>query len=277
MDAPQGDSPSFRKVLVDTSLLIEQQKGSTRSQRVRSALAVYGFKGASTYSKLEIKRAWAQRLGYIYNLCRLPNITSVADVLEAVNRLSHPGHQRLVRTCIDAILGFLREGDVRMLDRAGLARLRAHCKNAVLSLSESIQEMVTGEFDGTACVRAAELPRENADGSLDVTIRRCRPDNIQCTVHTFFEENRGVFDSIARYVDEASNCSDELKHMRDHIRTAQANPVHLCDDKHCCKLADMLIAVDGRDMDEFAANNDVEWIPISQILGKPLVNPMRDL
>jgi len=89
------------------------------------------------------------------------------------------------------------------------------------------------------------------------------------------QQHRSFFRSLASFVGECKDCSTELSSMRDHIRRAEENPAHLCNDRHCCKLADMLIAVDGRNMDEFAANNDGEWRPIAKILGKPLINPVK--
>lgn len=271
-------APTVATVLVDTSLLIEQQKGPRLAKPVRQALARFRFRGASSYSKLEIKRAWAKRLAYIHGLCQRSDVASILDVWEQFNKLlgAHPGNRRKVETCQQQLIAFLRDQPSTLSERAKLVRLRAHCKNAVLSLYEAVQETITGEFYGTKCVRAAEAPRECADGSLDVTIRRCKPEKIQCTVHTFFEEHREAFRAVARFVDQNSMSSEELRQMRDHIRKAERDPVHLCDDKHCCRLADMLIACDGKNMDTFAANNDREWIPIAEIMGKPLLNPVRD-
>ena len=55
---------------------------------------------------------------------------------------------------------------------------------------------------------------------------------------------------------------------------AQRDSTHLCDSKHCAKLADCIIAVDGKKMDVFAANNDKEWITIAKTMATPLVNPV---
>lgn len=280
MNAVNQSQPSdgtFRKILVDTSLLIETQKATVESERVRSTLRQYPFKGASTYSMLEIKRAWAQRLGYLHSLCRRPDIQNVMDLIDKINILhSHPLNRRRVSTCLSAMSRFLRDdGPEIRTDRIGLIRLRAHFKNAVLSLREAIAEFVSGEFDGTECKRAAELPCERSDGTLDVSISRCRPNKIQCSVHHFFERHRRAFQALAAYVDDAKGASGELRTMRDHIRKAESDSAHLCDERHCCKLADMIIALDGRDMDAYAANNDREWEPIAKLMKKPLINPIR--
>jgi hypothetical protein len=61
--------------------------------------------------------------------------------------------------------------------------------------------------------------------------------------------------------------------MREHIGEAQQSPEHLCDDRHCCRVADALIAVDGIKLEVFAANNPAEWELLARILDKQLINP----
>ena len=269
-------------VLVDTSLLIEQQKRRQLAQPVQDALSHYRFKGASSYSKLEFKRAWVQRLAYIHGISRRPGVASVADVFGAINKLlSNSWQRRRVQTCVEVILGFFESSGESLSGYAQLALLRAHCKAAALTSFGTLCSTVTGEFKGTGCVRAEQPPRENVDGTLDVTIRRCSRNEIHCTVHKFFESNQAFFLSVADYADQVEDASSELRNMSNHIRKAKVDSTHLCDDKHCSKLADALIAVDGKDMDVFAANNDKEWKPLASLMDKPLLNPVtakpRDL
>ncbi len=90
---------------------------------------------------------------------------------------------------------------------------------------------------------------------------------------------RGIkehFLAIKQAIEKGSNVSDELKRTKEIIEEAQKNPRHLCDDHICTKLGDALIAIDGLDMDYFAANNDKEWVLLSNVLGKHLVNPVRE-
>lgn len=262
-------------ILVDTSLLIEQQKQSRQAQPVRDALAAYSFRGISSYSKLEFKRAWLQRLHYVYRACCDPECRGVFDVLGVLERRLAGNYQlRPVKTCLSAVVRFLELESRAISGKAQVARLRAHCRNAILSSSAALKEMATGEFRGTGCVRAEEFPTEHPGGYLDVTMRRCKPSNIQCRVHTFFTENRAKFSEIADYADHNPESSKELRAMRDHIRQAEKESTHLCNDKHCAKVADAIVAVDGKGMDVYAANNDPEWRPLAQIMGKTLINPV---
>lgn len=264
-----------RTVLVDTSLLIELQKRDEYSRPVRASLSGFRFKGASSYSKLEFKRAWIQVIAYIHSSCCQPGAQSLADVFDRIqHRLSNRFQCRDVQTCLQAMVTFLEIEKGGRSPRAQLARLRAFCKTRVLEAAAAFRNTATGEFKGTGCVRAEEPPTEHSDGSLNVTIRRCFPQKIQCRIHDFFSENSPSFVRLAEAIESNEGASEELKTMHEHIRLAEKGPQHLCDDKHCARLADAIIAVDGSRMDVFAANNDKEWITIAKVIGKPLVNPV---
>jgi hypothetical protein len=268
---------SHRTALVDTSLLIELLKRETESLPVRRALGQFRFRGASTYSDLEFKRAWLKRLAYIHCVCRQPGSRTVSDVINTITTklAGSPYQGRRLQTCISHLLAFLEIDLGRIADPVQLVRLRAHCKRAVLESAEASEEFITARFRGTGCVRAEEPAKEQADGSLDVAIRRCRPTEIRCAVHTFFQEHLGTFKSISDAIDQSQDASDELRRMAQQIRQAATEPLLLCDDRNCRKLADALIAVDGREMDVFAANNDAEWKLIASVMDKPLLNPVR--
>ena len=236
-----------RTVLIDTSLLIELQKRARDAAPVRAELDRYRFKGISSYSKLEFKRAWLQRLAYIHQLCLQGEISSVSDVWDVINRrLANSYQHRAVKTLLSYLSKFFELDAPRISQNAQIARLQAHAKNAVLTASRAIREAATAEFKGTGCVRAEEMPIERPNGSLDVTIRKCRPSDVQCTVHTFFEANTEEFAALADYVDRNSEqVSEELKTMRQHIRRAGDDRFHLCDDRHCVRREEN-VALGGR-------------------------------
>jgi len=261
--------------LVDTSLLIEQQKRPSQADLVRQALSRYRFRAISSYSKLEFKRAWAQRLAYIHKVSYHPHCNTVNDVYYEVNRLlANTFHHRRVQTCFDALIAFQDLDGGQISDRAQLARLRAHCKQAVLGAAAWLKQARHEEFKGTGCVRAEELPRELPDGSLDTAIRQCRPADIHCRIHEYFNHNKDAFDQIRSTIESSSDASDELKKMLPEIKAAEKDATHLCDNRHCAKIADAIIAVDGRKVDEYAANNDKEWRLLARSMVKALLNPV---
>ena len=264
-------------VLVDTSLLIEQLKRERSARPVREALAPFYFKGASSYSKLEFKRAWLQRLAYLHDVCSKPGVDSVVDVIDWVNRKlsNQPFRRGSLQTCLDMLTRFFDLNSDAINKPAQLAKLRAHCKRSVLDGTAALLQLITAEFKGTRCNRAEEPATENADGSLNVTVPKCQPHNAKCAIVEFFVSNKAAFSSLANHVDTLPDASKEMKNMQEHIRLALADPRHLCQAGNCARVADAIIALDGRQMAVFAANNDREWVHISNVLHKPLLNPLR--
>ncbi|NLW87289.1 MAG: hypothetical protein GXY38_10495 [Planctomycetes bacterium] len=271
---PQCERPPFRTVLVDTSLLIEQQKQRKQADPVRKALNRYGFKGASSFSRLEFKYAWLQRLSYLYDVASKPH-HAVHEVWDYImKRLGGLEKQRgRVQTLWDALHKFLELDGKRLTDEAQVLRLRAHCKTSILDARDAFSEMITGEFNGTDCALAKEFVRENPDGSFNVTIPKCKRGQQQCQVADFFQKHRELFATIANAVSAVSDASPELLRIREHILAAMDDPEHLCD-QSCRRIADAIIAVDGHGMDVFGANNDKEWRTIAAALGKDLLNPV---
>lgn len=264
-----------RSALIDTSLLIEQQKRPSQAAPVRQALSRYRFHAISSYSKLEFKRAWVNRLAYIHKVSQRPHCRRVPDVLADIARLlANPQQGRRVQTCLDALSAFLELDGGQVSSRAQLARLRAHCKQAVLGAAAWFRHAGHEEFKGTSCVRAEELPRELPDGSLDTAIRRCHPASIHCKIHEHFSKNKDAFDQIRSTIKSAPDASNELKAMLPEFDAAETDNTHLCDDRHCARIADAIIAVDGRHVDEYTANNDKEWRLLAQSMNKPLLNPV---
>ena len=264
-------------VHIDTSIQIERCKARKKAQIVEESLKPFSFKSTSSYAKIEFKRAWLQRLLYLYSASQ--NVNRTDELIGYINdRLgSHPGHLRRLTTCLQAIESFLSTINKSLSPVAQLIRLRSVIRNAILGAYTWWDLSVTHEYNGTGCVRAFEQPKELSGGKIDVSVPRCRRNKIECTIHQFFEKNKKQFVAIKVAVEGlGDNASKELKEARKIIQDAQNNPEYLCDDCNCTKLGDVLIAIDGLDIDCFAANNDKEWVLLSNVLGKHLVNPVRE-
>jgi len=267
----------IRTVHIDTSLQIERCKEPKKATIVERALENFGFKSTSSYAKLEFKRAWLQRLLYLYYASQ--KVNRVDELIGYVNdRLgSHPGHQRRLNTCFQAIELFLSKTKEDISYGAILLRLRTHIRNAILGAYAWWDSSVTYEYNGSGCVRAAEQPRQLFGGKIDVSIPQCKRRKIKCTVHQFFEKNKQHFTAIKVGIEaRGDDASKELQEAQKIIEYAEKNPEYLCDGRNCSKLGDALIAIDGLDMDCFAANNDKEWELLSMVLGKELINPVKE-
>ncbi len=267
----------IKTVHIDTSLQIERCKEQKKAQVVEKKLKEFGFKSTSSYAKLEFKRAWLQRLLYLYIASQ--NVDRLNELIGYINDKlgAHPIHQRRIHTCLQAIESFLSRIPGNISYQASLIRLQSYIRNAILGAYLWWESSITHEYNGTSCARSTEQPRQLSGGKIDVSIPRCRLDNIKCSIHQFFEKNKEHFNAIKLKIEARVNiASKELQETKKIIEAAESNPEYLCDDRNCSKLGDVLIAIDGLDMEYFAANNDKEWFLLSEVLGKPLINPVRE-
>lgn len=116
-----------------------------------------------------------------------------------------------------------------------------------------------------------------AGGKIDATIPKCKKSQIKCAVHEFFEKNKKHFIELKKAIELlGEEASDELKDCKKAIEKGERNPKFLCETANCTDLRDALIAVDGITMDCFMANNDKEWVTLSRVFGKELLNPVKD-
>ena len=267
----------IRTVHIDTSLQIERCKAKKNAQIVEDRLKDFPFKSTSSYAKLEFKRAWLQRLSYLYSASQ--TIRRTDELIGYIDDKlgSHPMHQRQLKTCLQAIVSFLSRINEALSPEAQLIRLRNHLRTAILGAYAWWDFSITHEYDGTGCVRAAEHPKQLGGNRMDASIPLCKAHSIGCTIREFFEKNKNYFREIKLAIENLGDtASKELKETKRLLDEADNNPEILCDSRNCLKLGDSLIAVDGLSMDCFAANNDREWQLLSKVLGKKLLNPVRD-
>jgi len=178
--------------------------------------------------------------------------------------------------CLDAIDKFLSpHGSLTLA--ASIARLRAYLREAILGAYEMWERSATHECRGTRCIRAMERPVIAGNDSIDVSVPRCSPKRIQCSVHEFFDRNRAIFAAIEKRIGIEKDPSKELKRTAETISLARTDPKFLCDDQNCSAMSDAIIATDGLHADHFAANNDKEWLILAAAIGKPLLNPVSGI
>ncbi len=263
-------------VHLDTSLQIERCKAARKANPVVDFLRDFRFVSTSSYAKLEFKRAWLQRLAYLYSLSgEVKTIGELSGVL--ADRLgSHPLHRRQLSTCLQAVEAFLLPTNDRISETVQLTRMRAHLRGAVLNAYSWWEASVTHEYNGTNCIRASERPRISGGDKLDVSIPKCRRNTIRCRIHSFLQDNKEHLRAIKAEIDRlGSNASDELKDAKAVLDVFEDDPEKVCQDSICAKLGDILVAIDGINIGSFAANNDREWVPLARALQKHLLNPLR--
>jgi hypothetical protein len=272
-----------RRIHVDTSLQIEQFKEEQRARPVRLALRQFAFTSTSSYARKEFKAAWLRDLAFLYEVAR--KAARIEDVLREVNsRLGVPVLKRRLQRCHEAIVQFLSRQSGSLPFEMLVLRYRVHLKEAILGAYMEWDRSVDHEFAGTQCVRAMERPKIDSSGNIDVVVKHCKREKIECRVHEFFDEYRPLFLRLAAAIDarcppgtkDIPYALKELAQARDTIRSAERDPEHLTNISACSKIGDAIIAIDGIHADCFAANNPKEWRIIAETLGKELVNPLAD-
>jgi hypothetical protein len=210
---------------------------------------------------------------YLYD--RASRVTHVAGLITEINQSFGKQKSNNLTRSLEAWCAFNPPGQAPLPDAAALLRLKTQLKIAILNAYKQWSRLTHHEWDGTGCLRAREAPRQSDDGKIDATVPRCWRTRIQCTIHTFFEENRDLFIQIEQAVAQKADASEQLKAAAAVIRAALVDPRSLCEDKVCQRVGDVLIAIDGNKMSTFAANNPSEWELLSLVLKKPLINPVK--
>ncbi len=263
-------------VLVETTLQIERQKARGSSRRVEAFLSGFRFTATSSYSRLEFKRAWLRDLAYLHVKCS--KCSRLEDVEEAIQEsfAKHPSQRRRLNRCWQALNSFQKRLPGSEPYNQSVFRIRMHIEEALLTAYDWWDASVTHEYTGTSCVRAEERPMKGKNGRIDCAIPDCSPNKIACRIHEFFVQDQSKFDAVEELATsgKCGPCSSELSSSFECMENARRDPKTLCDNRVCAKMGDLIIAVDGSDMECFAANNDNEWSVISRALGKKLENPV---
>jgi len=113
-------------------------------------------------------------------------------------------------------------------------------------------------------------------GKLDVSIPKCHRNVVRCRILSFLQDNDDHLQAIKAEINRlGSNASEELRKAKAVFFAVADTPEKVCQDDSCVRLGDILVAIDGVDIESFGANNDKEWVPLARALRKHLVNPLR--
>jgi hypothetical protein len=263
---------------VDTTLQIDRLKAPARATLVKNALAPFKFRSTSTYARYEFLRSWVRDLVWLYT--NSEKCKRRSDIDEAILRsfgAQQAPKSRLTRT-LEIINAYLKTGENEELPAdVQVVRLRAHLARCATTVQTAWGRAVHYEFNGTSCIRAQEVPRLAPNGKMIFTLNDCRRGKIHCHVHRFFEAHQARFEQLAAKADALGrDASAQFTKAAEQIRRAAGDPEHLCDNTKCARIGDSIIALDGMQLPVFGANNDAEWKPIAEVLGKQLFNPFKD-
>lgn len=282
IEAETGEQEAKSKIKtihIDTSIQIERCKAKRKAKIINSTLRHFPFTSTSSYAKYEFKSAWLRDLGYLYGVTQKAEVNRIEELYGHINDKlgAHPASRNRLSRCLQGIESFLSKVPGSISYEASFVRLQSQIRYAILGAYTWWNRSTTHEYSGTGCVRAFEEPKQYAGAKIDVSIPQCRRNRINCAMHKFFLENKPLFIAIGAEIGKlGGDASKELQEAKKVIRDTERNPEYLCDDRVCRKLGDVLIAIDGLNMQCFAANNDKEWVLLAKVLGKELINPVRE-
>jgi len=259
-----GHRPASTEVFLDTSIHCCFHKGETLRPRLNWLLALFPWKGSSTYSKVEygnVILATAQ-----YYLRKLRELKSVARLQEHISHVLPPQH-REYRTWAFSLIPTLARTEKERTRRADES-LRRLLKLGTQAVDARCDAPLA---DGTRCHWGKTGLQRKRNGEHVWKTPNCKACNKACNVDGFFAEHRESFQSIKCEIDAlgADLLTDELKQFSRVIGEALADPSVLLDyDRGCKLLADAIIAVDGKDYRSFVTQNYKESRVLTKVLGQ---------
>jgi hypothetical protein len=242
--------PDSREAFLDTSIHLCFLKGAAISRRLKGFLALFSWRGTSSYTKVEYGNnilADAQ-----YYLRKLRELKSVARLQEHIHHVLPPQHHgkrtwafSLIQTLAKTEKERTRRADatLRRLLKQGTKPIKAHCDTLA---------------DGTRCHWGETGLRATRDGEYAWKTPNCKRSNKACNVDGFFVEHQDTFRSIKDEIDASDPdlLTDQLRQFSRVIGEALSDPSILLEYQRGCKLlADAIIAVDSKGYLNFVTQN----------------------
>lgn len=272
VDATPGETSSA--VHLDTTIMLEQFKVAPQPKKIESKLKEFKFRSTSTYARHEFNRTWMKDMAYLY--AKAGQVKSIQALYAEIGRSFQGGPKSRMTRCLQILEERLGQVPKNVSLGNALLRLREHLSHAILNSQTYWDRLAGHHFDGTGCVRAWVTPERAANGQINFILTKCKRDAIRCQVHNFFNSKKPDFLAIKGTLDALGDqASAQSKDAAVEIGRAASDPERLCEDQNCALLGDALIAADSGEINVLAANNDADWIPISDALGKQLINPCR--
>lgn len=276
MEAIGSLSEQNLHIHLDTTLQIERLKTDELAEAVNKGLRDFRFRSTSSYAKHEFNRTLIRDLAFLYTHAQ--RASGTGDIIGQINKSfgTKLGSKNRLTRCLEIVQGFLDQRPKTLTVELEIIRLREHLALMLTTAHMVWQRSVHHEFQGTACHRAEIKPRLAPNEKIIFSLPQCRRNNIKCKIHDFFLAKLDSFEKIASKAESLGDAaSKQLAGAARQIREASKDPAVLCDDRKCAKIGDAIIAVDGVELPWYGANNDEDWRPISEALGKKLLNPVR--
>ena len=262
----EDHKPLSTEVFLDTSIHVSYLKHGGFVRRIEEVLKLFEWKGTSTYTKLEYGQVVLSQAEYfLRKLDKLGTLDELMSFIANVLRTSSHGQK--------FVWGFNLLTRHYGSDPYDATRRARFYLKSLMRLGPAFVDATVDKplQDGTACFIAKQGVTKKQDGSLTWKTPDCKPSRKRCKVDEFFEGHRSVFEQIKREIDalDLTRKSKQLEGFSEIIDEALRDPKCLLKYRNGCRrLADAIIAVDGRAYGSMFSQNVDESEVLCQTLGQ---------
>ena len=255
-------------------------KGNEAKNKVKKILSNYEKSFTSNYSKMEFKKGFLQNLIYLHG--KVSNSKSLADVYEAISKLSSTPKRNLLGTVLEALHTFYRYSPkVKVSDihkKYGDITPEEYQKEMIESFLNLLIQRSWTKFDNlvdeminpTKCFVDIQPP-EKKNNIFNNKNRTCDKSMKECEIRKFFNDNYEIFSKILQKLKEIDDPDTETKNRTKSLKTILRVPKRSVIEKDCWKCGDAIMSVEAPEDSDIFNNNQKHFTPICEAIGKSSV------
>jgi hypothetical protein len=236
------------QLFLDTSIQVDRfvaENDPARREPLEALLASFNYLFACTYSRLEFKRVVIQNLGLTLRYLREEK--SFFGAFHKANRLQQQRRAGTL-TNIMAWVGYKLRRNIEVtlgedLDHELTIKAESFIRNAIRYLWKRFDTSVDTILDRTECRRAAEPPRLNSEGDLDVSIPQSRCKDKRCNNANFLRSKLPIIRNLCQALEKiksgSSDLTEELEAILKTLRSIEHDLDKAYDYKTCLAIGDL--------------------------------------
>lgn len=258
------------EVFLDTSIHCSLHKGKSYTNRIDDTLARFKWKGTSSYTKTEYGNVVLSKAEYyLRTIKKLKTLEATLDWV--ANRLRDNIHKHH-RTWAFNLLTLRMQGKT---EEERTERAKLSLQQLLLIGVSYVDDLCDSPINnGTECFWASQKVTKSRSGDYKWKSPTCKRSKVRCRLHAFFDENVETFRKIQAAIEliPERERSPQLAQFRETIAEALVDSEMLLDyRKGCVRIADAIIAVDGKEFASMFTMNITESELLCEVLGQTLI------